>query len=158
MYSSKVKRRFLSLRIHLDVDGAGYDGRYSEGESRYNLSNNIIKVAALEYHAIAIKSSLHPVSLSIVDKFGILLLPNQICISFVLRHPLVASAIFGATKSWQLQEVLKACNFSLIDSALPIGKILIASVIWNAPPSMHFLVNFLFTFNTKEIACNHANG
>ncbi|KAJ6291059.1 hypothetical protein OIU76_023167 [Salix suchowensis] len=98
LYSSKVKRRFLSLRIHLDVDGAGYDGRYSEGESRYNLSNNIIKAAALEYHAIAIKYSLHPVSLSI---------------AFVLRHPLVASAIFGATKSWQLQEVLKACMIEL---------------------------------------------
>ncbi|KAJ6373887.1 hypothetical protein OIU78_029559 [Salix suchowensis] len=75
-----------------------FKGRYSEGESRYNLSNNIIKAAALEYHAIAIKYSLHPVSLSI---------------AFVLRHPLVASAIFGATKSWQLQEVLKACMIEL---------------------------------------------
>ena len=49
-------------------------------------------------------------------------------------------------------------NSSLIGSALPIGKILIASVIWNASPSVHFLVNFLFSFNTKEIACNHASG
>uniref|UniRef100_A0A6N2L7S6 NADP-dependent oxidoreductase domain-containing protein n=1 Tax=Salix viminalis TaxID=40686 RepID=A0A6N2L7S6_SALVM len=80
------------------ADGVHFPGRYSEGESRYNLSNNIIKAAALEYHDIAIKYSLHPVLLAI---------------AFVLRHPLVASAIFGATKSWQLQEVLKACMIEL---------------------------------------------
>jgi hypothetical protein len=33
--------------------------------------------------------------------------------AFVLKHPLVASAIFGATKSWQLHEVLKACMIEL---------------------------------------------
>ncbi|KAJ6970048.1 hypothetical protein D5086_028050 [Populus alba] len=75
-----------------------FKGMYSEGESRYNLSNNIIKAAALEYLAIAKKYGLHPVSLSI---------------AFVLKHPLVASAIFGATKSWQLHEVLKACMIEL---------------------------------------------
>lgn len=32
-----------------------FKGMYSEGESRYNLSNNIIKAAALEYLAIAKK-------------------------------------------------------------------------------------------------------
>lgn len=75
-----------------------FKGMYSEGESRYNLSNNIIKAAALEYLAIAKKYGLHPVSLAI---------------AFVLKHPLVASAIFGATKSWQLHEVLKACMIEL---------------------------------------------
>ncbi|CAK7349647.1 unnamed protein product [Dovyalis caffra] len=75
-----------------------FKGRYSEGESRYNLSNNIIKAAALEYLGIAIKYGLHPVSLAI---------------AFVLSHPLVASAIFGATKSWELDEVLKACMIEL---------------------------------------------
>lgn len=75
-----------------------FKGIYSEGESRYNLSNNIIKAAALEYLAIAKKYGLHPVSLAI---------------AFVLKHPLVASAIFGATKSWQLHEVLKACMIEL---------------------------------------------
>ncbi|KAG6429173.1 hypothetical protein SASPL_107217 [Salvia splendens] len=33
--------------------------------------------------------------------------------AFVLRHPLVASAVFGATKLWQLQEVLDGCRVEL---------------------------------------------
>jgi predicted oxidoreductase len=33
--------------------------------------------------------------------------------AFVLRHPPVASAVFGATKLWQLDEVLKASNIHL---------------------------------------------
>ncbi|KAK2649284.1 hypothetical protein Ddye_016773 [Dipteronia dyeriana] len=75
-----------------------FKGRYLEGESRYNLSNNIIKAATKEYLDIAKRHGLHPVSLAI---------------AFVLRHPLVASTIFGATKSWQLREVLNSCNVEL---------------------------------------------
>lgn len=33
--------------------------------------------------------------------------------AFVLIHPLVASAVFGATKVWQLREVVEACNVHL---------------------------------------------
>ena len=33
--------------------------------------------------------------------------------AFVLRHPLVASAVFGATKLWQLYEVLQAARIHL---------------------------------------------
>ncbi|KAF5731494.1 hypothetical protein HS088_TW18G00172 [Tripterygium wilfordii] len=75
-----------------------FKGRYLEGESRYNLSKKIIKDATLEYLGIARKYGLHPVSLAI---------------AFVLRHPLVASAVFGATKSWQLKEVLNSCKVEL---------------------------------------------
>ncbi|XVF80538.1 hypothetical protein PTKIN_Ptkin15bG0081500 [Pterospermum kingtungense] len=75
-----------------------FRGRYSEGESRYNLSRNTLKEAATEYLGIAEKYGLHPVSLAI---------------AFVLRHPLIASAVFGVTKSWQLQEVISACNVEL---------------------------------------------
>ncbi|KAK0582956.1 hypothetical protein LWI29_031502 [Acer saccharum] len=75
-----------------------FKGRYLEGESRYNLSNNNIKAATKEYLDIAKRHGLHPVSLAI---------------AFVLRHPLVASTIFGATKSWQLREVLNSCNVEL---------------------------------------------
>ncbi|XP_077240591.1 uncharacterized protein LOC143881418 isoform X2 [Tasmannia lanceolata] len=75
-----------------------FRGKYSEGESRYDLSNAIIKAAAKEYLNIAEKYSLHPVSLAI---------------AFVLKHPLIASAIFGATKPWQLREVLEACKVDL---------------------------------------------
>ncbi|XP_027345069.1 uncharacterized protein LOC113857412 [Abrus precatorius] len=75
-----------------------FKGKYSEGESRYNLSNRVIKAATVEYLNIAKTYGLHPVSLAI---------------AFVLRHPLVASAVFGATKSWQLQEVLNACKIEL---------------------------------------------
>ncbi|OMP06610.1 Aldo/keto reductase [Corchorus olitorius] len=72
--------------------------RYSEGESRYNLSRHTLKAAAIEYLRIANKYGLHPVSLAI---------------AFVLSHPLVASAVFGVTKSWQLQEVVNACSVEL---------------------------------------------
>ncbi|KAM0998342.1 hypothetical protein PS2_008089 [Malus domestica] len=75
-----------------------FRGKYSEGESRYNLSNHIIRAAALEYIKIAEKYSLHPVSLAV---------------AFVLSHSLVASVVFGATKSWQLQEVLDGCKVEL---------------------------------------------
>uniref|UniRef100_A0A2P2MGJ7 Uncharacterized protein n=1 Tax=Rhizophora mucronata TaxID=61149 RepID=A0A2P2MGJ7_RHIMU len=44
--------------------------------------------------------------------------------AFVLQHPLVASAIFGATKSWQLQEVLDACEVYLTpELIMEINKI-----------------------------------
>ncbi|RZR99475.1 hypothetical protein BHM03_00029023, partial [Ensete ventricosum] len=33
--------------------------------------------------------------------------------AFVLIHPLVASAVFGATKVWQLREVVEACKVHL---------------------------------------------
>ncbi|KAK7359148.1 hypothetical protein VNO77_01095 [Canavalia gladiata] len=86
-----------------------FKGRYSEGESRYNLSNKVIKAATEEYLNIAKAYGLHPVSLAI---------------AFVLRHPLVASAVFGATKSWQLQEVLNACKIELTSEVIEeINKI-----------------------------------
>ncbi|KAL8522845.1 hypothetical protein ACS0TY_012977 [Phlomoides rotata] len=75
-----------------------YKGRYAEGESRYNLSNGIIRKATGLYITIAKKYGVHPVSLAI---------------AFVLRHPCVASAVFGATKVWQLEEVLNGCTVEL---------------------------------------------
>ncbi|KZV54337.1 aldo-keto reductase-like [Dorcoceras hygrometricum] len=75
-----------------------FRGRYAEGESRYSLSNSTVKKAINLYVNIAKKYGIHPVSLAI---------------AFVLRHPLVASAIFGATKLWQLQEVLDGCKMEL---------------------------------------------
>ncbi|XP_028077228.1 protein tas-like isoform X2 [Camellia sinensis] len=74
------------------------EGRYSAGESRYNMFHTIVKNATKAYIDIARKYGLHPVSLAI---------------AFVLKHPLVASAIFGATKLWQLQQVLDACKMEL---------------------------------------------
>ncbi|MBA0769598.1 hypothetical protein Gotri_018310, partial [Gossypium trilobum] len=75
-----------------------FKGRYSEGESRYSLARNTLKLATMEYLGIAEKYGLHPVSLAI---------------AFVLNHPLVASTVFGVTKSWQLEEVISACNVEL---------------------------------------------
>lgn len=75
-----------------------FRGRYSEGESRYNLSRNTLKEATMEYLGIAEKYGLHPVLLAI---------------AFVLHHPLIASAVFGVTKSWQLREVIRACTVEL---------------------------------------------
>lgn len=75
-----------------------FRGRYSEGESRYNLSNPTIREATKAYLSIAERHGIHPVSLAI---------------AFVLRHPLVTSAIFGATKLWQLEQVVSACDLKL---------------------------------------------
>nr|KJB42020.1 hypothetical protein B456_007G132600 [Gossypium raimondii] len=75
-----------------------FKGRYSEGESRYSLARNTLKLATMEYLGIAEKYGLHPVSLAI---------------AFVLNHPLVASTVFGVTKPWQLEEVISACNVEL---------------------------------------------
>ncbi|XP_073100177.1 uncharacterized protein [Elaeis guineensis] len=47
----------------------------------------------------------------IAGKYG--LSPASLSIAFVLKHPLVASAVFGATKAWQLREVLQASKIHL---------------------------------------------
>ncbi|RWW42620.1 hypothetical protein BHE74_00051809 [Ensete ventricosum] len=68
-----------------------------------------------DYINIARKFGLSPASLAIG------MVPNLvysifICSSFaafVLIHPLVASAVFGATKVWQLREVVEACKVHL---------------------------------------------
>ncbi|TYJ09287.1 hypothetical protein E1A91_A11G131000v1 [Gossypium mustelinum] len=86
-----------------------FKGRYSEGESRYSLARNTLKLATMEYLGIAEKYGLHPVSLAI---------------AFVLNHPLVASTVFGVTKSWQLEEVISACNVELTSEIIAdINKI-----------------------------------
>ncbi|PON66254.1 Aldo/keto reductase/potassium channel subunit beta [Parasponia andersonii] len=101
---SPLAMGILSGKYFLRDGGPGdarmnmFRGKYSEGESRYNLSNKIIKAATMEYLGIARRLGLNPVSLAI---------------AFVLRHPLVASVVFGATKSWQLQEILKGCQVEL---------------------------------------------
>ncbi|CAK9175872.1 unnamed protein product [Ilex paraguariensis] len=90
---------YCNLWVNLSHLGSRFNpsatGRYSEGESRYKLSDTIIKEATRAYLGIARKYNVHPVYLAI---------------AFVLRHPLVASAICGATKLWQLQEILDACE------------------------------------------------
>ncbi|XP_078178941.1 uncharacterized protein LOC144573125 isoform X2 [Carex rostrata] len=86
-----------------------FRGRYSEGESRYKLSNSVVKAAALEYVRIA-------------ENYGIS--PASLAIAFVLNHPIVASVIFGATKLWQLQEVIEAINIRLTtDIILEINEV-----------------------------------
>ncbi|XP_047327131.1 protein tas-like [Impatiens glandulifera] len=75
-----------------------FKGRYREGESRYNLSSTKVKEATKAYLAVAAKYGIHPVSLAI---------------AFVLNHPIVASAVFGATKPWQLQQILDSCKLKL---------------------------------------------
>lgn len=46
-------------------------------------------------------------------KYGVC--PAILAIAFVLRHPLVGSAVFGATKLRQLQEVLEATKIHLCE-------------------------------------------
>ncbi|KAF9605277.1 hypothetical protein IFM89_015893, partial [Coptis chinensis] len=109
-----------------------FKGRYSEGESRYNLSNDLIKASIKVYAmrscgktsgyslgACRLKnaSQLLPGGWDWQEYIGIAknysLPPVALAIAFVLKHPLVASAIFGATRSWQLREVIKACEVKL---------------------------------------------
>ncbi|KAJ6848354.1 uncharacterized protein M6B38_273895 [Iris pallida] len=80
-----------------------FKGKYSEGESRYNLSRASLKAAVEEY-------------VNIAEKYG--LSPSSLAIAFVLKHPLVASAVFGATKSWQLAEVVEASGVHLTSEIL----------------------------------------
>ncbi|XP_025815008.1 uncharacterized protein LOC112892051 isoform X2 [Panicum hallii] len=80
-----------------------FKGRYSEGESRYKLQSPEVKLAVKEYTQIAAKYGISPATLAI---------------AFVLRHPLVASAVFGATKLWQLYEVLQAARIHLPEEIL----------------------------------------
>ncbi|XP_058731625.1 TLC domain-containing protein At5g14285 isoform X3 [Vicia villosa] len=69
----------------------------------------LIRERRTEYLDVAKTYGLHPVSLAI---------------AFVLRHPLVASVVFGATKSWQLREVLNACKIKLTSEVIEeINKI-----------------------------------
>ncbi|KAK7845164.1 histone h2ax [Quercus suber] len=96
-----------------------FKGRYSEGESRYNLSSNIIKAATMvllsRHICTCEKSRLIVVK---VDNLSFFLA------AFVLRHTLVASAVFGATKLWQLQEVLNAFKAELTSEIIvEINKI-----------------------------------
>ncbi|KAK1291746.1 hypothetical protein QJS10_CPB17g01940 [Acorus calamus] len=80
-----------------------YRGRYSEGESRYNISSVVLRASVEEYVNIANKYALSPISLAI---------------AFVLKHSLVASAIFGATKPWQLKEVIETCDVHLTEEII----------------------------------------
>ncbi|EPS69064.1 hypothetical protein M569_05703, partial [Genlisea aurea] len=75
-----------------------FRGRYAEGESRYKLSSTVVRKATQLYVSIAKKYDLHPVSLAI---------------GFVLRHPLVGSAVIGATKLRQLEEVVDGCRVEI---------------------------------------------
>uniref|UniRef100_A0A0D9XUP9 NADP-dependent oxidoreductase domain-containing protein n=1 Tax=Leersia perrieri TaxID=77586 RepID=A0A0D9XUP9_9ORYZ len=80
-----------------------FRGRYSEGESRYNLQNPKLKAAVKEYTKIGSKHGISPAILAV---------------AFVLRHPLVASAVFGAAKISQLTEVLQATRVHLSEEII----------------------------------------
>lgn len=128
-------------------------GRYSEGESRYNLQNPKLKAAVKviwwfvsrpcnltnclhcipykltqEYIKIAAKHGISPAILAVgmsahhfllhLKLLSLTVAFRSLCLSmflsaFVLRHPLVASAVFGATKISQLTEVLQATRIHL---------------------------------------------
>ncbi|KAJ0080068.1 hypothetical protein Patl1_22304 [Pistacia atlantica] len=60
--------------------------------------------------------------LDVARRYGLHLV--SLAIAFVLRHPLVASAVFGATKSSQLQEVINACQVELtVEIVVEINRI-----------------------------------
>lgn len=67
-----------------------YKGRYGEAESRYGPKINV-HVAIAEYAAVA-------------KRYGMSL--TELALRFVLEHPLVASAVIGATGVEQLKELV----------------------------------------------------
>jgi aryl-alcohol dehydrogenase-like predicted oxidoreductase len=102
---SPMAMGILSGKYYSSDDGGPPDarmnlfkGRYSEGESRYNLQNPKMKAAVKEYVKISAKHGISPAILAV---------------AFVLRHPLVSSAVFGATEISQLTEVLQATRIHL---------------------------------------------
>ncbi|KAJ7523312.1 hypothetical protein O6H91_18G046400 [Diphasiastrum complanatum] len=82
----------LDARLNL------YKGCYAEAECRYNSAKPNVLPAIQAYVEVSRKYDICPITLAI---------------GFVLKHPLVASVIIGATKLWQLKEQLDSCEEEL---------------------------------------------
>ncbi|KAL4443893.1 hypothetical protein ABPG75_011630 [Micractinium tetrahymenae] len=79
-----------------------YRGRYAEAESRYGPKPNV-REAVAAYCALAADWGIFPASLSL---------------RFVLAHPLVASAVIGATSEAQLAELVAAAGAPPLEDEL----------------------------------------
>lgn len=81
--------------------------------------------------------------------------------AFVLRHPLVASAVFGATKLWQLQEVLNAFKVELTyEIIIEINKIhgkFPNPCPWSVVNAVQFIIKENLLDWLKGIACTSCN-
>ncbi|KAL2610741.1 hypothetical protein R1flu_029314 [Riccia fluitans] len=75
-----------------------YRGRYAEAECRYSFSKPNCTPAVKAYVDIGRRHGISPVALAI---------------GFVLRNSLVLSAVIGATKLWQLEEIIEASQVNL---------------------------------------------
>eukprot|EP00897_Mesotaenium_endlicherianum_P004719 jgi/Mesen1/4275/ME000022S03564 len=75
-----------------------YRGRYAEAEGRYPVENPHVKAAVCAYVDLAKKHNMTPEALAL---------------GFVLRHPLVASAVVGASSLGQLRDLLKCSQVVL---------------------------------------------
>lgn len=104
------------------------------------LPNQYILFSRVHYHSVAVQDcwlspshscnigetlvSLKMIELHALIVVAVLWLLFFFCIvslswaAFVLKHPLVASAVFGATKPWQLREVVNACKVNLTEDIL----------------------------------------
>lgn len=80
-----------------------YRGRYAEAECRYSMAKPNVLPAIKAYVEIAQRHNLSPVALAI---------------GFVLKRPLVTSVVIGATKLWQLREILDAARVHLSEDIL----------------------------------------
>ncbi|OAE34720.1 hypothetical protein AXG93_700s1020 [Marchantia polymorpha subsp. ruderalis] len=80
-----------------------YRGRYAEAESRYSFSKPNCIPAVTAYVDIARRHGISPVALAI---------------GFVLRNPLIMSTVIGATKLWQLKEIVEASEVKLTAEVL----------------------------------------
>ncbi|KAG6542699.1 hypothetical protein Mapa_015935 [Marchantia paleacea] len=80
-----------------------YRGLYAEAESRYSFSKPNCIPAVTAYVDIARRHGISPIALAI---------------GFVLRNPLIMSTVIGATKLWQLKEIVKASEVKLTAEVL----------------------------------------
>nr|XP_024358663.1 uncharacterized protein LOC112273875 isoform X3 [Physcomitrium patens] len=80
-----------------------HPGRYAEAECRYSMAKPNVLPAIKAYVEIAQRHNLSPVALAI---------------GFVLKRPLVTSVVIGATKLWQLREILDAARVHLSEDIL----------------------------------------
>eukprot|EP00877_Chromochloris_zofingiensis_P013051 jgi/Chrzof1/79/Cz01g02240.t1 len=94
---------------YLAPDGGGpsarlnkYKGRYAEAESRYGPKPNV-QDAVRQYVELA---HVHGMT------------PTELAIRFVVGHPLIASAVIGATSTAQLMEIITAAQRGPLPAAV----------------------------------------
>ncbi|XP_024542944.1 uncharacterized protein LOC9635254 isoform X2 [Selaginella moellendorffii] len=100
---------------YLEDGGGPADARLNlYKECRYDLGKpNLLPAVKVRTFRIFFQTISFQAYVEISKNYGIT--PVELAIGFVLRHPLVASAVIGATKDYQLMDIVKAAAITLTD-------------------------------------------